>query len=280
MDQDSLNSIQFPKPVRPTLSSSDLMKSIRKEPIPRGSVGIWHLGQNGFIIREKDGPIITIDPYLTDYCASGWTGEKTGKSRFLPVIVQPEDLETDILLLTHSHCDHADPYTLSRITSKDKIQVIAPWAASKVARENGFPPSSIKICHPGEIIETAGLVITVTFALPTDATDLCHTGFHIRFTGGRTFYNTGDTAVSSLVAPSVPEGIDLMTVCINGGYNNLSFHQAAELVKSIGPRYAAPTHYDTMPHNFQPPGLFLSAVARISPEIRPIIIPYYKPFIF
>lgn len=280
MDDQNIHEIQYPRPVTPTLPSKELMRAILREPVPSETVAIWHLGQNGFILRDKTGPVITIDPYLTDFCASGYTGEKTGKSRFLPIFLEPEDLKTNLLLLTHSHCDHADPYTLRRISCKENVTVIAPWAAAKVARDSGFPESSVLLAHPGQRFDIGELQITVTFSLPTDATDLGHVGYYIRFPGGKSFWNTGDTAVSPLVASSVPGPVDLMTVCINGGYNNLSFFQAAELVKQVKPRLASPTHFDTMPHNFQPPGLFLSAVSRMSPETTPVIISYGKPFLF
>lgn len=280
MDQDFPAQLQYPKPVRKILPSRELREAIRNEPVPSDSAALWHLGQNGFLLRDKEGPVMAVDPYLTDYCASGWSGERNGKSRFLPVFLDPEDLEIQLLLLTHSHCDHADPFTLKRIPNKDQITVLAPWAAAQTALAAGFSEKNIRIVHPGETLTCLNLEITVTFSLPTDATDLCHVGFFIRFPNGKTFYNTGDTAQSPLIAPSVPRGVDLMTVCINSGYNNLGYYQAAELVRQIGPRYAAPTHYDTMPHNFQPPSLFLSAVARSAPDVQAVIIPYYTPFLF
>src|ERR1700735_1209145 len=51
------------------IKSREYMQSIRNFVVPEDSVGVWYLGQNGFILRGGAGPLIAIDPYLSNSCA-------------------------------------------------------------------------------------------------------------------------------------------------------------------------------------------------------------------
>ena len=50
------------------MSSINFMKSIKRFEVNKNSIAIWTLGQNGFIIKDNDGTLICIDPYLSNYC--------------------------------------------------------------------------------------------------------------------------------------------------------------------------------------------------------------------
>ena len=280
MSEDRIAALQYPRIPEIPFTSELWMKKVTEKEIPPGMTGIWALGQNGFLLKTEGNEIAVIDPYLSDYCASGRGEKKTEKTRFLPVFLNPEDLKADYVFITHSHCDHADPYTLERLTIKNTALFFCSWKAFDILKNAGIPEERITICHPQETVTAGGIKATGTFALPTDATDLNHLGFIFRFQNGKSYYNSGDTANSPLLKSITGEKISLMTVCINAGYNNLSFFEAAELAAALQPVYAAPAHYDTMPHNFQPPELFVSAIKRTAGNVTPVIIPYFEPFLF
>src|SRR4051812_35836411 len=46
-----------------------LMSDIRAFPVPKNSVALWWLGQNGFIFKSHEGTVISTDLYLTNSCA-------------------------------------------------------------------------------------------------------------------------------------------------------------------------------------------------------------------
>ena len=104
--------------IPPLKSSIDFMQSIIEYNVKKNSLAIWTLGQNGFILKSSDGTTICIDPYLSNYCAEAekYQHFNIRLDRQLPVFIYPEDLDVDIVLTTHSHDDHADPFTLSKIT--------------------------------------------------------------------------------------------------------------------------------------------------------------------
>ncbi len=115
-------------------------------------------------------------------------------------------------------------------------------------------------------ISDRSVTCTATFALPTDATDLNHVGFLIRFAGGITFYNSGDTAYSERLLPLLPSGVDICAICINGGFHNLSAQDAAFVVRTVNPRVVIPCHYDMMVNNIGSPEMFKVALDNLGVE--------------
>jgi L-ascorbate 6-phosphate lactonase len=269
------------EPVLPRLiPSAAYMQSIRAFEVGEGSLAIWFFGQNGFVLKAHAGPLVGIDLYLTDSCAERFAHLPFRLNRQLPIFVEPEDLDIDIFLTTHSHDDHADPETIRRLPHKERLRFVGPWESVVRYRECGVPASACTMLHPNQTVEVDGLAMTGTFALPTDATDLNHAGVLIRFPGGITFYNTGDTAFCGLLASLLPRNPDLCTICINGGYNNLSAMQAARLICAINPRIAIPCHYDMMVNNVGDPEMFRTALDVAGGAARVEILDYYQPWVY
>lgn len=273
-----------------------LAADIRDAVPPKDGFSAWFLGQNSFVIKGADGFLIAIDPYLSDWCATrGKASVPTPKSRLYPPPLLPDELRVDLVLLTHSHCDHADPETLSALAANYRVRVVGPRDATTVALASGFPAERVRTIHAGEeftferkpgVLATAErfrsgsiqgcLDVRATFALPTDGTDLNHVGFLLRFPNGATFWDTGDSAwcdflpvlAGSSVRAGLPKdakGPDVMAVCINAGYGNLSHWDAARLAGSVTPRFAVPTHWDLFPHNRCPPEPFKTSLEKNAP---------------
>jgi L-ascorbate 6-phosphate lactonase len=182
-----------------------------------------------------------------------------------------------VVLLTHSHCDHADPETLSVLAGKAP-NLVAPRDAAKVALDAGFPPERVRIIHAGESFNLSGggTSGTASFALPTDGSDLNHVGYLLVFPNGSSFWNTGDTAwhetlpmlATAVFKGSLPAGKtgpDLMAVCINTGYGNLSHWDAARLAGAAKPLFAIPVHWDLFPHNSCDPFPFKTSLEKNAP---------------
>ena len=123
----------------------------------------------------------------------------------MPIFIEPEDLELDVFITTHSHEDHADPETIRRISRSSGTRFVGPFDSLRVFRECGVPGSHQRLIHPGETLELSSAVtLRATFALPTDGTDLNHTGALLEFRNGITFYNTGDTAYAEILGIYCP----------------------------------------------------------------------------
>jgi L-ascorbate 6-phosphate lactonase len=150
----------------------------------------------------------------------------------------------------------------------------------RIYRECGVPETSTRLLHPGELASFGSTGIQATFALPTDDTDLNHTGALISFGNGLTFFNTGDTAWAERLAALLPTGMDVCAVCINGGYHNLGPAQAAALVKAIAPKVVIPCHYDMMVNNVGSPEMFHVALNNLGNEAQFVRLEYYKPWLY
>lgn len=263
------------------MDSKKYMQSIREFPVPEKSIAVWYLGQNGFILKPDHGPLVAIDPYLTNSCASLFNDSYPFRlDRQLPIFIEPEDLDVDIFLVTHSHTDHTDPQTISRLTIKNSARFAGPWEAYRDLPKWGIPGENAILIHSNQTLELDGIKITGTFALPTDHTDLNHLGYLIEFGNGIRFYNSGDTAYFDLYARLNPVDVDICAICINGGFHNLSHMDAARIVKEIHPKVVIPCHYDMMVNNVGNPEMLHTAMQVLNCKSEFVELPYYQPWIY
>ena len=263
------------------MESRQYMLSIREYEVPADGLAVWFLGQNGFLIKDAEGLLTGIDLYLTNSCAERFAHLPFRLDRQLPVFIEPEDLDIDVFLTTHSHEDHADPETIRRLNGTSRMRFLGPFDSMRVYRECGVPESSCRLMHPGEMVRLgASTSAQATFALPTDATDLNHMGILLEFANGIRFYNTGDTAYAERLAALLPADVDICTICINGGFHNLSPTQAAAIVKAIRPRVVVPCHYDMMVDNVGSPDMFRAALNLAGCDASYIVLRYYEPWLY
>lgn len=271
-------------PVRPLLeqrmSSGEFMRSIRRAQVSSGTFALWFLGQNCFVVKGHTGPLVIIDPYLTDSIAERNSHLPFRTNRQVPVFVEPEDLDVDVVLCTHSHDDHTDVDTIRRIKKADTL-FVGPYQSCLKYSECGIPADRIRLVHPTENLDLGGgLSLRGVFAMPTDETDLNHMGFVFELPGGIRYYNSGDTAYSDLLASVSPLDIDVCSICINGGFLNLSHFDAARIVKLIAPKVVIPCHYDLMVNNVGNPDMFRASLDIVGATARFRMLDYYEPWVY
>ena len=95
-----------------------------------GQLGLVWLGQNGFLIKTASS-VFFIDPYLSDF-AEQWTyGWENEHVRMAAIPIQPKELYgIDLVLCTHDHVDHIDPFTIPIIALRNpQTRFIAPKVA-------------------------------------------------------------------------------------------------------------------------------------------------------
>jgi L-ascorbate metabolism protein UlaG (beta-lactamase superfamily) len=255
-----------------------LMDEVAAFPVPRRSFALWYLGQNGWILKAPSGFTAAIDPYLSDFC----NGRRPNMdmARQLPVFVAPEALKVDLLVCTHSHVDHACPVTIAGAVKAGTPRFMGPAETHQTFASCGVPEEQRIVTYPNHQITFADLAFTGVFALPTDHTDLTHMGFVIEVDGGPRLYITGDTAETDLLETAGRYKPQVMCVCINAGFKNLSHWQAAELVKAIDPEIAIPCHFDMFRDNFCPPHMFRASLAVLGIEEKYRLLDYAKPFLY
>jgi L-ascorbate 6-phosphate lactonase len=262
------------------MSQMSLMQQIREFPVPRGSVGIWWLGQNGFIFKTPEGTLLSTDLYLTNSCGESYADLGLDMNRQVPILLPPEELNIDLFACTHNHADHTDPATIEGLRHKDTTQFMGPHPSCGVFEAKGVESGRIVPAWPACELEFRDVRIHGTFALPTDSSDLNHMGFVFQFGKGPRVYVTGDTDYSDLLASAAKHKPDLMITCINGGFNNLSHWEAAQLAAQIKPKGAIPCHYDMFRENSVDPRQFRASLALNAPDVRYLQLEHGKPFVF
>ena len=256
-----------------------LMAEIRAFPVPGNSVAMWWLGQNGYIFKSPEGFLISTDLYLTNSCASISPGV-VNLERKVPVLIRPEELDVDVFTCTHNHADHTDPETIRRLRNKDTAQFVGPHPTCEVYQAEGVETGRIVHAWPDCRLEYGDISIRGTFALPTDDSDLNHMGYVFQFGKGPRIYITGDTDYSELLVSAARHKPDLAITCINGGFNNLSHFEAAQLMARIKPKVAIPCHYDMFPDNCVDPGQFRASLRLKAPEVCYQQLEHGKAFVF
>jgi len=257
-----------------------LMEDIRACPVPSRAVAMWWLGQNGFIFKSHEGTLVSVDLYLTNSCAAAYAGSGVNLERRVPVLIPPEEVNVDLYACTHNHLDHTDPETIARLRHRDTALFVGPHPTCGVYREKGIETGRIVPAWPDGEIELGDVTLRGTFALPTDTSDLNHMGFLVQCGHAPAIYVTGDTDYSDLLFAAARHSPGAMITCINGGFNNLSHWEAAQLAAQIKPRVAIPCHYDMFPDNAVDPGQFRAALALRAPQVRYHRLEHGAPFVF
>jgi L-ascorbate 6-phosphate lactonase len=261
------------------VDSPEFMSSIRSFNVPPDAIAVWFFGQNGFVVKDRSGLLTGIDLYLTNSCAERYAHLPFRLDRQLPVFVEPEDLDIDVFITTHSHQDHCDLETLRRLTRRDHMRFVGPFDSQRLYREAGLPNRIL--VHPGETLElNESVSLQACFALPTDNTDVNHMGVLLSFANGIRFYNTGDTAYAQRLATLLPEEVDICTICVNGGFHNLACSEAVEIIRAIHPKIAIPCHYDMLVNNVVPPEMFRVSLEAANTGTVFHQMRYYEPWVY
>lgn len=254
------------------------MAEIREFVVPKKSIAMWWLGQSGYIFKSPEGTLASVDLYLTDSCRAA--NPDFDLARRVPVFIEPEDLNVDIFACTHNHQDHTDPETIRRLRNKDTAHFVGPQPSCAVYRKEGVESGRIVPAWPDCELEFQDLKMHGTFALPTDTTDLNHMGFVFQFGGGPKVYVTGDTDYSELLLGVTRHSPDLVITVINGGFNNLSHYEAADLMGKIKPRAAIPSHYDMFADNAVDPKQFRASLKLKADGVAYQELQHAKAFLF
>ncbi len=239
-------------------------------------IGLWYLGQEGFVL-SKSGKFITIDPYLSDYVDQNCCQYVTWK-RLYDAPIPPEELDfLDAVLCTHSHYDHADPWTLPKIacaSPSTKFIVPAPEvdtiASYGIARERIIPAYADQ-----EILLDGFRICPIPSA---------HEEFHVDENvnyrelgyiiddGTHRIFHAGDMCMYDGLIDRLSH-IDIAILPINGRdffrnandiIGNFDSVEAVTLAKIIGADMLIPVHHDLYEVNKVSPAFFVDTLMTIN----------------
>lgn len=252
---------------------------------------IQYLGQEGF--RFQDGArAVVVDPYLS-YSVDRLTGFPPGfwKRNYPPPVAAAALVDTELVLCTHDHLDHADPESLLGIARASPGAIFAgPRATVGLMQQIGIPAERTLVLNARRESNWRGVTIEPVAAAHEDY-EIDADGFH-RFLGylihwaDAVFYHAGDTVVApGLVAHLEQRRVDIAFLPVNGGddarrrlgiVGNMDVAGAADLAARCRFRTVVPMHYDLYPNNGLTNEEFESAWSR-QPEAAKIELLRFTP---
>lgn len=174
----------------------------------------------------------------------------------------PEELNPDIIAVTHGHRDHlGDTIEIGRRTECRIISIheVANYIKSKGVFAEGM--------DKGGTINVEGVTLTMTQALHSSSIDAsgfsfdggCPSGFIIGI-NGHSIYHAGDTGVfgdMQLIGELYEPETALLPI---GGRFTMGIKEAVKAVELIQPKIVIPMHYNTFDVIKQDPEEFKRAV--------------------
>ena len=184
-----------------------------------------------------------------------------------PFKIRGEPKDADYILITHNHYDHFSPEDIVKVSNADSVLIVPERMADKARKVYG---TFGKICtvNPGTYHNIEGLEFDTVPAYntlkPFHPKNAGWVGYILSIDGKR-IYVAGDT---DMTKDNKNVKCDIALVPIGGTYT-MDAKKAAELINSIRPDVAIPTHYGSIVGSFDDETVFAEHVkAPIEVEIK------------
>ena len=188
---------------------------------------VEYLGHSAFLLEGEGGKAL-IDPYLKDNPLASASGE---------------DLDPDLILVTHAHHDHlGDAIGISRRTG---AHILTTPEIAAYCQEEG---AEVIAAHMGGAVDRFFCSVKVFPAWHSSSIGGRMLGVPCSFVvimDGRTVYHAGDTALFSDMS-LIGEEFDLdLALLPIGGLYTMGADDAIRALRFLGAGAVIPMHYDT-----------------------------------
>jgi L-ascorbate metabolism protein UlaG (beta-lactamase superfamily) len=214
-------------------------RAVGGEPAAAGTrrIGLRYIG-HATVLIEIGGVRVLTDPFL---------GARLGPLERHGPLPSPDELEVDVVVISHGHADHFDATSLKRLPG-DPIVVAPRGLGMSVWRTTGRDAVEIE---DGEVVQHAGLRIIAVPAehwITIGAPRAQPIGYVLD--AGPRVYFAGDTArfdgLASWVSPVDLALLPVWTWGPHVGPGHLGPRAAALVLRDILPRAAVPIHWGTL----------------------------------
>ena len=257
----------------------NIIKDMKNTHLSPSQCGIWYLGQEGFLFKYKED-FMLVDPYLSSYVDENCSELVEWRRMYQPPISAEELDFVSLVLCTHAHYDHADPYTLGAIAkASEKTKFVFPMPMKSVISEYGVDEARVIWARAGEKILLGDTKIT---PIPSaheelhrdENGDYEELGYIIENPAGR-FFHAGDMCPYEGLLDHLTD-IDVAFLPINGRddkrrsldiIGNFTVCEAIEIAKECRARMIVPMHYDLYAVNCVELSEFEDEISRIAPDM-------------
>jgi len=181
-----------------------LASRFAKVRVPAGAVACAWLGQAGYLMKTSAGLSVMIDPYFSDEVE-----KLEGLKRVFPPPITADELQPEVLLVSHGHLDHFDEPTIKSFALAGRTLLVAPPSCIARARALGWATPRMRSLVPGKSATKSGLRITATFARHTLPDAI---GFLLDIDGLR-LWHSGDTEYDQHLRALAAAKLDVAFIC-------------------------------------------------------------------
>jgi L-ascorbate 6-phosphate lactonase len=242
-----------------------LAQCIAQTRVAPGELAVFWIGQAGFVYKTANDKVIYVDPYLTDSVARQLGHLMYGFKRLTPTLIEPEEVEADLVVVTHEHQDHFDADLMPVLASKPQLQFAGSPGCEQLFQAAGITADRYSVFRAGQRLDYDGFCIAGVYAdhgeLAPDAL-----GVLLQF-GDIRVWQVGDTAYRPDKWQDVCRlGVDILIPPINGAFGNLDGVEAARLAADAKAKVVIPCHFWMFAEHNGNPALFLDACKEHAPE--------------
>jgi L-ascorbate 6-phosphate lactonase len=245
----------------------DFMRQVNQTSVPKGQVAIFWMGQAGFLLKTHEQHTVMIDPYFSAYVERLFPEMGQGFKRLMPPPCRAEEVEADVLLVSHEHADHFDVDSIAQMMGSGKTQVFTSAVVADQMKAMGFSEKAVTAVPKGARVRI--LPECELMAVDCDHGELAPDalGFLLDF-GFETVYFSGDTALTpERLQDALHIQPDVALLPINGAFGNLNGVQAARYAAMLHSAVLIPCHFWTFPLHHGDPQELIDAMPLEAPDV-------------
>jgi len=193
--------------------------------------------------------------------------------------IEPEEVEADVVVCTHSHPDHFDYDAIPILARNPRLQFVGAPDCRAEFEKLGVPATRCTILEKGRTLNYGDFSLTGVYA---DHGDLAPDALGVVLAvGDIKVWHVGDSAYRPDRWQDVFDmGIDVIIPPINGAFGNLDGIAAAKLAHEAGAKVAIPCHFWMFAEHGGNPAQFLESCKEFAPEVKPLLMSQGELFIY
>ncbi len=219
-----------------------------------GKTELYWLGQAGFVIKSTSGKLMGIDLYLSE-CVEPIEGH-VGYHRLMPQMLNPKDIQFDVLIATHFHRDHFDIDAMPGLMDNGKTQLYCAYDCQDDVERLKIDKQRVQFIKPGESYDRSCFHIDIVHSDHGEGAPLEIAP--IVTVDGKHILETGDTSLRLDWKDEYLKAgaLDVLIAPINGAYGNLNEQENVTLTKALQPKLTVPCHFGMFASHGGQPGLW------------------------
>lgn len=228
-----------------------------------GATHLISMGQAGYIVKSQQGQTLGIDLYLSE-CVELVEGHD-GYHRLMPQIVEPQDLQLDVVIATHFHRDHFDIDAMPELMANGRTRLFCAYDCREDVKRLGIDESRVTYVKPGDHHKVGDFAIL--FIHSDHGAGAPQEVGVLLTVDGKNILEVGDTSLhldwKDEYLSAGP--LDVLIAPINGAYGNLNEQEQVTLTKALEPKLNVPCHFGMFASHGGHPGLWRDLILQQIP---------------